>query len=172
MKTRTASQFALLAFFACASTFTLASEPSSPEAAKLKQAYERAVEEATAPLRERYVAELKQLLERTMDEALALRAEIASVPSSATELGNRLIGTNWNWNNEYPFVLQFQAGGKGSGSDGTIKWKVVNPLQLEYTFRNGNHGTIDFEHDLTKAAVSETYPNGQKVVFPLLRIKK
>ena len=96
----------------------------------------------------------------------------SATAGSAAEFEHRLIGTKWNWNDNFP--VTFEADGTSSGANPyqRIKWKSVKPFTLEYSFSNGNHGTIEFERGMTRAAIVEINESGEKHPMTLVRVKK
>ena len=79
----------------------------------------------------------------------------------------RLVGTKWNWAG-YHFT--FEADGRSSG-DRNFSWKTVKASTIAYEYKDGYHGTIVFEHGLTRAKVDEITPAGGKATPSLTRDK-
>jgi hypothetical protein len=48
----------------------------------------------------------------------------------------------------------------------------VRPDVIEYKYSDGNHGTIVFEHNMSRAAINEVSPSGKKNPMTLYRAKE
>jgi len=147
------------------------------EANRLRQNFWEAAEHAVQPVRERYVADLKRLLEQytragRLDDALAVKAELEASAhegvESAADFERRLVGIKWMWNGG--FEVEFRADGTGTAFG--LKWKTVRPYTVTYTFSNGNHGTVVFERNLSRAAAEEVNNGGKKYSLTLTRAKE
>ena len=92
---------------------------------------------------------------------------------SAAEFEHRLIGTKWTWDSNFPLTFQADGTTTGPNPDWRLKWKSVKPYTIEYSFPNGNHGTIEFERGMTRAAIMEIKESGEKhPTMMLIREKK
>ena len=91
--------------------------------------------------------------------------------ASAAEFERGLVGTKWVWDGSFP--VTFEADGTSSSENPIqrLKWKSVKPFTLEYSFSNGNHGTIEFEKGMARATIMEI-AGGEKHTAPLVRVKK
>jgi hypothetical protein len=132
------------------------------------------VDQATQPLRERYLADLKKLMEQAtkagkLDDALAIKNMMRGVSAGGVDFNNRIADTRWKWGGG--FELCIKADGTATGNDGSFIWMAIKPFVIEYSFKNGNHGTIEFEKNLEKAAVLEITPQGAKSALGLVRVK-
>ncbi len=173
----------LFTFLVCGLTSAWAAGPDKDtprlpeEANRLKQTFRKEAERALQPLRERYVADLKRLIDQytragRLDDALAVKTEIEAAAYEGTEsiaeFERHLVGTKWNWNGGFEF--EFRADGTGTAYN--MKWKTVHPYTVDYTYSNGNHGTIVFEPSLSRGAITETQANGKKGSLSLVRVKE
>ncbi len=148
------------------------------EAARIKQEYQQDVERAVRPMRERYLSNLKRLLDDAtrngkLNEALAIKAEIdnasagtADATDSIEEFEKRFTAVKWTWNNAWG--VTFNSNGT---ADRGLTWKSVKPYTIEYKYPDGNHGTIVFERNLSKAVINEINTSGKKNPLTLYRAK-
>lgn len=50
-----------------------------------------------------------------------------------------------------------------------MTWKSVAPYLIQYRESNGYHGTINIEHDLSRATINEIMPDGKPKTLKLER---
>ena len=135
MKTSIALSVSLIASVSMSFADESAGLPSN--AKKLQTSYQKAVEQAIAPLRGRYVADLNKLYDQAMKdkkliEAVALKREMNSV-ISLTMTGN------WRDN---PGLMHIRPDGTLSHSNGaTGNWKIEGD-QMVLKWSNGANHTF------------------------------
>jgi hypothetical protein len=146
------------------------------EASRLKQTYQQDLERAAQPIRERYLFNLKRLLDNAtrdgkLNDALAIKTELDAAAASdgidsVQEFERKFTALKWAWNGA--FGMNFKPDGT---ADRGLTWKSVKPFTIEYKYPDGNHGTIVFERNLSRAAIYETTPSGKKGTLALIRAK-
>ncbi len=87
--------------------------------------------------------------------------------AAAADFERRLVGTKWIWLGHH---FKFEAGGRSSG-ERDFSWKAVKANVISYETPDGYHGTVVFEHGLTKATVDERTPGEVKASPSLVRDK-
>jgi hypothetical protein len=149
-----------------------------PESAsRLRKLYQADAARAVASLQERYIASLKSLMDQAtrdakLDAALVIKKELDAaalgLPYLKGEFERKLYGVTWTWNGAWHFSFQEDGSNPGIGFN---QWKIVKPYTIEYSFGDGNHGTIIFERSMQRAAINEINPEGKKNPMTLYRIK-
>jgi hypothetical protein len=137
------------------------------EPARIKRTYEQEKQRVLQPLLERYVADMKRCLDDAtragkLADALAIKAEIDATSAETLEtiaaFNRKIIGIVWKWNG----LRDFNFKPDGTADRGTgMTWKSVAPYLIQYRETNGYHGTINFEHDLSRATINEIMPDGK-----------
>ena len=138
------------------------------ELKKLRQQYQSALEIATKPLRDRYVAELKKVMEKAILQknlpvALAAEAEMKAATScvkvvATGSLRRRLTGTTWVWFKEHNLTLL--PGGKARNNftgEETFTWKVDSESKriIQDTDQGGNPYIMTLDEDLETGEIDE-----------------
>ena len=133
------------------------------------------------PIQLRYISDLKRLMAQAtvagkLEQALAVKAELDAVSNAPTantnaDFEDRLIGSKWQWKDSFQFT--FPRRGEATTSSGEkCTWKTLQAYTIEYRFqKNGNHGTIVFDRELTQGTIHETAEHGIQRSMPLIRLK-
>jgi len=147
------------------------------DAIQLKRDYEAAIENATEPIRARYIADLKQLLTEEISQgnepqADAIKTELDGLPGGSgisgdtiAEFESKLIDYTWSWNDVHTVIFTWG----GLTRDMDLKWKSIAPYTIEYTAATGESGTITFDRSMQSATISEITPGGVKRTMPMER---
>jgi hypothetical protein len=91
----------------------------------------------------------------------------ADLAARQEAFGRRLYGVKWTWNGSWRFTFEKDGSHPGIGF---ADWKIIKPYVINYRFADGNHGTIEFDHDMQRAAIDETNPEGHKNPISLYRV--
>ncbi|HWB59222.1 MAG TPA: hypothetical protein VG733_07010 [Chthoniobacteraceae bacterium] len=114
---------------------------------------------------------LKMVIGAVPVEALYIKSiSILSpgITSLREEFEQQLYGVKWTWNGAWKFT--FEKDGTHPGI-GFAEWRIVKPYVIEYSFADGNHGTIVFKQNMQRAAINEINPQGEKNPITLYRVE-